>query len=331
MNLQQDFELRRCGEKIVLRQIEQPLYEFKTVFVADALVETEYTSPSLFILKSNGEYLICQHKHGRLHYVRVWQKYEITRNGILYCQNKDTWYLWQKDLSSLYLGKKIGNNYDLFAEKTSEGYVLHYIEDREVQEKHCKNYELLDGYQLDKNLLDFLRLETEEGVEFVSLYSEPYRSLTVRQSCKTKETHRFVFSSESSEQIIAFCKFVQEFAERKLQEGFGCVAFWEKGLSQAVLSHQHETFKLVLLVKLSSFFSTNDVKIVVNLWALFNGQTAGAYVVECNDLCYRKDAAAVRFASSATERVLFVEYDGKEDKLSCERKQFSKPRLQPAE
>lgn len=317
MDIQKDFELRRCGEKIVLRQLMPPEYDFKTVFVADALVETKHSSSSLFVLKKKGEYLLCRHKHGCLNYVRA-TDYEVTSDGLFYC-SKGYWYLWQKDLSSLGLGQKIGKDCNLFVEKTSEGYVLRYFDDRKVCEKLCKSYELLDGYPLEKELLDFMKLETEEGVEFVSLRSVLYHSVTFPQGRSIASKHVVVFSRESSEQKVAFCKFAQEFVEQKMQEGFSSIAFWEKELVRAVFSHEHENFKIALTSSLSSPYSY-DVKIVINIWALFNKNSVGAYRVECKDLSYQQAADDVRFVATAEERALFVKHDGTEDKLFGDQK-----------
>lgn len=317
MDIQKDFELRRCGEKIVLRQLTPPEYDFKTVFVADALVETKHSSPSLFVLKKKGEYLLCRHKCNRLHSVKA-SAYVVTRDGLFYC-SQGYWYLWQKDLSSLGLGQKIGKNCDLFVEKTSEDYVLRYFDDRKVSEKHCKSYELLEGYQLEDNLLDFMKLETENGVEFVSLRSVRYHSVTFHHGSGMSSKHVVVFSSESSEQIVAFCKFAQAFVQQKMQEDFGSIAFWEKELMRAVFSCKYENFKIALTLGLSSPYSY-DVKIVVNIWALFNKNSVGAYHVECKDLSYQQEADNICFVATAEERVLFVKHDGTEDKLCGDQK-----------
>lgn len=213
MNIEKNYELRKCGDKLVLRRL-CPLdqsYEMKTVLAADELVDNEKKVGGypFFVLRQDEKFVLCWEICNELQISEPCSKYLVHHETVLFQKGTKAWYQWSPSSSwakSVRFGFPIGSFMELFGEDTDTGYILHYFEDGEWRSKPCSDCNVLDATvepekaDFNKTFPNVIKIKTEEGELYLSIKKEfgPSYSFMGRHGVESDRSvsYHFVFSKE---------------------------------------------------------------------------------------------------------------------------------------
>lgn len=183
MNIERNYELRKCGNKLVLRRLclSDQSYEMKTVLVADEIVdhEKDVDGYPFFVLRQDKNFVLCWEVYNELQISEPCCKYLVRGVTVLFQKNyAGEWYMWtvssmSKEPTSI--GSPIGSFTELFVEHTGTSFMLHYFEDGTWRSKACFDCEILDAKiepekaHSDKMFANVLKIKTEKGEFYLSI------------------------------------------------------------------------------------------------------------------------------------------------------------------
>lgn len=215
MNIERNYELRKCGKKLVLRRLclSDQSYEMKTVLVADELVgnEEKVNGYPFFALRQGKKFVLCWEIREELQISEPCYKYLVHDAIVLF--QKDycgPWYMWTASSARkepVFLGFPIGLFMELFVGHTDTGFVLHYCENGAWRSKTCSDCEVLDATiepekaYSDKMFANVLKIRTtEEGELYLSIkkkFSPTYRYIG---GYTQSVSYHFIFSKKPQKQ-----------------------------------------------------------------------------------------------------------------------------------
>jgi hypothetical protein len=211
MKIEKNYELRRCGNKLVLRRLcLSQSYEMKTVLVADELVDNEKSVNGypFFVLRKGNEFVLCWEICDELQISEPCCKYLVHGHDILFQKESvRAWYMWSASSNEpILLGFPIGSFMELFVKHIDTGFMLYYYEDGAWCSKTCFEYELLDDTIKpevafsNKMFSNVLKIKTEEGELYLSIKKEfgrRYHYMGVHGPDFTQSvSYKFIFSNE---------------------------------------------------------------------------------------------------------------------------------------
>ena len=322
MKTEKDYELRKVGNKIVLRQMCAPAYEMKTILVADEILDV---SDNVFALKYNEKFFcLCREdkKAHLLHTVSIVEKYEILGEQIVYSQN-GTWHLWQEDFQVKILGKAEDLNNFLFVLKVFEGklwsgkYLFSYFQNGKLCQKECSDYQKLTSQSAQGLEADIMKIRLKDGWRFVSCMRRRKMSehLGMKIPESTFET-KIIFTESPCSKLVEYANFVEDFLKKK--KGFGNVLAEDSVLVNALWEGKISNEKKKLIPCFESCLMQNlDLNIYADVWRIFQGYQKEVYLVSCPSLSYEQKADDVFMDKYNGQRCLFVCRGKKTDKFVC--------------
>ena len=320
--IKKDYELRKVGNKIVLRQMSAPDYEMKTVLAAEEILDI---SDKVFALKYNEKFFcLCREdKEGHLlHTMSVVEKYEILGEQILYSQN-GTWHLWQEDFAVKILGKAEDLNNFLFVLKVFEGklwsgkYLFSYFQNEKFCQKECSDYEKLVSQSAQGLEADIMKIRLKSGWRFVSCMRRRKMSehLGMKLPESTFET-KIIFTESPCAKLVEYANFVEDFLKKKV--GFGNVLSEDSVLVKALWDGKTPDAKKILVPCFGDCLMQNlDLNIYADVWRMFQGYKREVYQVSCPTLGYEQNADDVFIDKYNGQSCLFVCRGKKTDKFVC--------------
>ncbi len=320
--IKKDYELRKVGNKIVLRQMSIPDYEMKTTLVADEILDV---SDNVFALKYNEKFFcLCREdKKGHLlHTVSIVEKYEILGEQIVYSQN-GTWHLWQEDFHVKILGKAEDLNNFLFVLKVFEGklwsgkYIFSYFQNGKLCQKECSDYEKLASQSAQGLEADIMKIRLKDGWRFVSCMRRCKMSehLGMKIPESTFET-KIIFTESPCLKLVEYANFVEDFLKKK--EKFGNALSEDSVLVNALWDGKTPDAKRVLVPYFEGCLVQNlDLNIHADVWRMFQGYKHEVYQVSCPTLGYEQKADDVFMDKYNGQSCLFVCRGKKSDKFVC--------------
>ncbi len=213
MNIEKNYELRKCGDKLVLRKLclSDQSYEMKTVLVADELVdEKKVDSYPFFVLRQNNDFVLCWEVRNELQISEPCCKYLVHGATVLFQKgDSEPWYMWTTSSilkDPIFLGFPIGSFMELFMGHTDTGFMLHYFEGGIWCAKTCSDCEVLDATiepekaLSDKMFANVLKIKTEEGELYLSIkkkFGPSYHHMRRHGVGFTQSvSYNFIFSKE---------------------------------------------------------------------------------------------------------------------------------------
>lgn len=214
MNIEKNYELRKCGDKLVLRRLclSDQSYEMKTVLVADELVDDEKKVDSypFFVLRQNNDFVLCWEVRNELQISEPCYKYLVHGATVLFQKDySEPWYMWTTSSilkEPIFLGFPIGSFMELFVGHTDTGFMLHYFEGGVWCSKICSDCEVLDATiepekaLSDKMFANVLKIKTEEGELYLSIkkkFGPSYHYMRRHGVGFTQSmSYNFIFSKE---------------------------------------------------------------------------------------------------------------------------------------
>ena len=320
--IKKDYELRKVGNKIVLRQMSAPDYEMKTVLAAEEILDI---SDKVFALKYNEKFFcLCREdKEGHLlHTMSVVEKYEILGEQILYSQN-GTWHLWQEDFAVKILGKAEDLNNFLFVLKVFEGklwsgkYLFSYFQNEKLCQKECSDYEKLVSQSAQGLEADIMKIRLKSGWRFVSCMRRRKMSehLGMKLPESTFET-KIIFTESPCAKLVEYANFVEDFLKKKV--GFGNVLSEDSVLVKALWDGKTPDAKKILVPCFGDCLMQNlDLNIYADVWRMFQGYKREVYQVSCPTLGYEQNADDVFMDKYNGQSCLFVCRGKQTDKFVC--------------
>lgn len=327
MNVKKSYEFLAVGGKIVVRRMEAPDYEFKTILTADALVEEKRVAGAdaqVFVLRAGNGWYLCFDADDYLSVSPFCTEYLLDDDCVLYYADK--WYWHDMGKGSVALGQRVHDLSFLWLDKTDSLVILNWFAGGALQQKMCKSCEVLPGYGIRELPVDLLKITTENGDFFVSVRERllPNNSpcfMGRKDFCPVITKTEVLFRKESMAAKVEFYKFAKAFCEKLLKAGLGrIVDLYDEALLQNFYEENENDCIVTYFAGLSSLFC-HDVTIDVNLSKIFR-QEKGAYVVRCEDVFYKKTADDIEFVHDEDERALLVEIGDELDKLSAGAAEF---------
>lgn len=316
MELKKDYELRRYGSKIILRQIDPATYDFKTIMVADELIEEK--QKHLFVLKNQDYCALFRERNNQLFSVRKCRDYKIEADRILVLM--DIWYWWTDEFELTPLGRQLGKNDLIFVLRAEEKFVLSYFSEGEFVQIKGVNIEELAAKEIFCLEADVAKIETEQGWKFISILSR--REAVYYPGMRFSEyrtVFRVIMSEDSLEKTVDYYNFVKEFLKQKNR--FGVIIGYKEKFSKALWEGQRPTNGLVLLPSFGNCLDgAGVITINADTWRLFNGEKKGAYRVRSTNLYYDKAADEVEMGEFDGQACLVVKLSGHEDKILYRKK-----------
>ena len=320
--IKKDYELRKVGNKIVLRQMCAPEYEMKTILAADEILDI---SDKVFALKYNEKFFcLCREdKKGHfLHMVTVVEKYEILGEQILYSQN-GTWHLWQDDFQVKILGTALDLGCFLFVLKMFEGklwngkYIFSYFQNGKLCQKECSDYQKLESQSAQGLEADIIKIRLKDGWRFVSCMRR--RKMSEHLGMKIPECTietKITFTESPCAKLVEYANFVADFLKKK--KGFGNVLVEDSVLVNALWEGKIPDAKKILIPCFGSSLMQNlDLNVYADVWRMFQGYKREVYQVSCPSLGYEQKADDVFMDKYNGQSCLFVCRGKKTDKLVC--------------
>ena len=217
MNIEKNYELRKCGDKLVLRRLclSDQSYEMKTVLVADELVDGEKKVDSypFFVLRQNKDFVLCWEVRNELQISEPCCKYLVHGVTVLFQKGySEPWYMWTtSSMLKEPVFFPIGSFMELFVENTDTGFILHYFEGGAWCSKACSNCEVIDATiepektHSDKMFANVLKIKTEEGELYLSIKKEfgPTYNYIGRHGIDFTQSvsYHYIFSKEPQKSV----------------------------------------------------------------------------------------------------------------------------------
>lgn len=328
MEVLKSYELRQCGNQIALRQLVLPEGEMKTRLIADKLVISDHSTVNgypFFVLQKAEKLFPCWDVDNDLRIAPACKNYYVHNDNLL-LEMPTEWQLWsaKDEMPQKALGYPIGSFKELFIRSVAQGYELNYFEQNVLITKLCKNCEVLNteikaNSFVHKELFpDVLRIETDEGTFFVSIEKTSGPEMHYMGGSTQSVSYHFVFDEQSSEDFARFNAAEKQIHELMMQKGFSvaCKAGRQQWKHADVKSGAYKKTKVQAMVYMKHI-SQSDVIIDVDIEKFLHNKKR-MYSVQCFELRYYQEADDIRFEKSETENALFIEHDGKTDKISCE-------------
>lgn len=315
MEIKKDYELRRLGSKIILRQIDAETYEFRTTLVADSLIEEK--QKNLFILRSGDYFALFREKDYQLQSIRGCSRYLFVDGMILLYL--DQWYWWTDEFKLVLLGKQIGKSSVVFLLKTEDGCSLNYFSEGKLRQVGGSEYRILAGKELSFFKANLLQIKTSEGWRFVNIVckSEPvcYPGIKFPEH---RTSSKVILSKVPMDKVIDYYDFVQEFQKQK--KDFGVIIGFGKNFADMLWEEQIPTNGLVLLPCFGNSLQDMGVTINADTWRLFNGETEGVYRVRSKILYYDRVADEVEMGELDGMPCLIIRFSGQEERIAYRKK-----------
>lgn len=324
MKIKKCYELRRAGEKIILRHLAVPDYEMKTVLVADEILviddfkTEEYVE--LFILKYGEKFALCFGRENMLSVVKDCDDYYCRNNNLFYCID-NVWSVLTSDLSAKTLGNRINKDWDIFVEEQEEGMFINYYSKDLLFSVPCLDYEVLAGYGIEDLPLDIIKLKTKDGDLFMSLRVRPipvyastlYAKPRVLPTIKMET--EVIFSEKTFASEVEFYKFANQFRNKLRVSGYQPFEDrYKDPIKDCVYARKTADYVQIDNVALNTY-NPSDVVVKTKVGQLYQGNTEKAYEVNVKNLEYSKIADDVYLEGKENEQFLVVIYDGKKEKI----------------
>lgn len=315
MEIKKDYELRKCGSKIVVRQLVPPAYEFKTLLVADEQISSPRAD--LIVLKAEGHYAFLREKDDRLCSVRGCRDYDLKGSNILVLQ--DIWYWWTEDFKLLPLGDPVGEGHWAFIRKEQDQFVLSFFSEEKFKQVNGTDFQALDGKKIFCLQADVAKMKIDGVCRYLCIASQTKR----RPFLKTKlpeyqDVCKVIFSPVPMKRIADYYDFIQEFRQRKSE--FGWFISFDEKFRASVWNGRNPPKGWILMPPFGDgVLGVMGVVISVDLQRMFGGETKNVYTVCCSSLNYEKKADDVEMGSHDGGTCLFIRYEGREDIIFCDR------------
>lgn len=311
MEIVKDYELRRCGSKIVLRRFMAPAYEFTTLWVADELVDSPLKE--LTILKAGEYYALLREKDGQLFYVSGCRSYAVCDGRILICT--DMWYWWNDQFEQVLLGHMLGEEHVLFWHKGTEAFYLNCFSKGKLEQFNGKSFEILAGKKADFLWADAAKIETSSGQRYVSVVARSeFDSSPGKKASRYRKVFNVVLTEKPMTSKADYYLFVGDFLRR--MSNFATVIGFAEKFRNTIENGKDFKDMPVLLPRWKSV-AIDDFRVVIlaDTYRMYEGCNEGIYLVRCAELNYECKADEVDMGEYGGKRCLFVRHKGIEDKI----------------
>lgn len=311
MQIVKDYELRRCGSKIVLRRFMAPAYEFTTVWVADELVASPLRD--LVILKRGEYYALLREKDGQLFYVLGCRSYAVCDGRILICT--DMWYWWNDQFEQILLGHMLGEEHVLFWHKRAETFYLNCFSKGKLEQFSGKSFEILAGKKADFLWADAAKIETTGGQRYVSVVvRSEFDSSPGKKADRYRKIFKVILNEKPLTPKAEYYLFVGDFLQR-MNNFASVIGFFEK--FRSTIENGKDFNDMLVLLPCWKSVAIDDFRVVVlvDIYQMFEGGKEGLYLVRCAELNYERKADEIAMGEYDGKRCLFIRHKGVEDKI----------------